>query len=162
MAGAVVAVCHGQVCGGVGDSQPSEEGLICDHPRLILRLSVLVAGASSSIILLLFSVPVTLVVTLIVVIAMVVTLVITLVVVVAVVVTLVITLIVVVTLVVTLVVAVAPPLLLWLCVTLSSPVFLWLLVVAPSPLCHIKTFLFILSLLAAVGFLAVSSRLVRM
>ena len=129
VAGAVVVVCHGQVCGGVGDSQPPEKGLVCNHPRLILRLRGPVAGVSSSIILFLLSVAVTLVVT--VVVAMVVAVVVVVVVAVFVAVA------------VTTVIALAPPLLLGLCISPSPPVLLWRLVIALSPLCHIKTFIFI-------------------
>lgn len=114
---------HGKMCGGVGYSQPPEEGLICNYLGLILGITVLVAGTSSSVILFLFSVTITLVVTLVVVVAMLVATVIAAVV----------------PMVVTMVIAVAPPLFFWLCVSPSSPVLLWLLMVAPSPLCPIKT-----------------------
>lgn len=138
VAGAVEVVCHGQVCGGVRDSQPPEERLISNHPRLILRLSILVACTSPSVILLFLSVGITLIVT-VVVISVVITSFVAIVIA-AVVATVIAT---VVTVIVTVVVAVTPLILLWLCVAPVSPVFLWLLMVASAPLCHIKTVLLI-------------------
>lgn len=165
MAGASVVVCHGQVCRGVGHSQPPEEGLICHHPYLILRLSILVATVSPSVVLLLLlSVAVALVVAvvitavittaIIVIITTVIIVIMTAVVstvvprvvstvvptVMTVVVSTIVTVVVtaVMTVVVTMVVSMPPPLLLVLGVSSASPVLLLLLVVAPSPLCHIK------------------------
>lgn len=132
-------MCHGQVCGGIGDSQPPEEGLICNHPWLILRLTVLVAGASSSVILLLLSVAITVLVTVLVTLLAAVIISLVIATIIATIIAMVISTVV----AVVVAVAMAPPLLLRLCIPSTSPVFLWLLLIAPSPLCHIKTLFFI-------------------
>lgn len=164
LARALEVVCHGQVCGGVGDSQPPEEGLVRSHAGLVHGLSVVVPATSPSVVLFLLSVAVTLVVAgvmlvgvaavivLIVAVAAVVAAVVAMATVIAVVVAVVVavaavvaTVVAVVTVVATVVavvvvvfvavlVASAPPLLLGLRVSLSSPVLLWLLSVFPSPL----------------------------
>lgn len=145
LAGSDMVVCHGQVCGSVGDSQPPEQGFVCNYPGLIFRLSIMVASASSPIILFFLSVPITLVVGVF--IAMFVTMFVAMVV--ARVVTRVVTTVMVISMVMArvlttvMIISMTPPLLFWLCISPASPVFHWLLVVAPSPLCYIKTFVLI-------------------
>lgn len=169
LARALEVVCHGQVCGGVRDSQPPEEGLIRSHAGLVHGLSVVVPVTSSSVVLILLPVAVTLVVTrvLLVGVATVIVVIVAVAAVVATVVAAVVAVVIAVVIAMAAVVAVATvvavaavvamvivvfvamlvacasPLLLSLRVSLSSPVLLWLLPVFPSPLWHVKEFIFV-------------------
>lgn len=150
LAGAVVVVCHTQVGGGIGDSQPPEEGVISNHARLVLWFGVLVTSAPSSVVLFLLSAP-AVAVLIAVVLAVVVTVLVAALMLVAsvvavalaVVVATVMVVAVVVSVVVALVVALTPPLLLRVRVPPSSPVLFGFLLVTPPPLCLVVTFVLV-------------------
>lgn len=146
----MVVVRHTQVGRGVGDCQPPEEGVVCDHTQLVLRLTVLVPRAPAPVVLFLLSaaavallVAVVLAMVVAVVIATFMGVAVVITVALAVVVATVLVVAVVVSTVVALVVALAPPLLLRVRVPPPSPVLLGLLLVASSPLCFIITFVLV-------------------